>query len=519
MSNDREMKVNNSAARDEGLDWICILLPLIIVVALMILFMLRPESSAGVLGVIRSFLGDTCGLYYALLGVGVLGSTIYTAFSRYGSIKLGGPDERPKYSSFTWGAMIFTSTMAADILFYSLCEWSLYAEEPYIGELGSVQRWASTYPLFHWGPIAWSFYIALAAAFGFMLHVRGREKQKFSEACRPLLGDKVDGAAGKVIDLIAIFSLIAGTATTFSLATPLLSAAVSRVFGLADTTGLTIAILILIAVIYTMAVWFGMGGISKLAGWCVYLFLAFLAFVLLFGGETRYILETGFSALGNMAQNFIGMATWMDPLRETSFPQNWTVYYWAYWMVWCVATPFFIGSISRGKTIRQVILGGYSWGLAGTFTSFIVLGNYGLAQQLKHGVDITGTIAAGGSYTDAILKIFDTLPLTRLALLMLVICMIAFYATTFDSLTLVISVYSYKKLKVSQESDKRLRTFWAVMFILFPIALIFAENSMYSLQSVSIIAAFPIGFVILMIIASFYRDAGKYLKERQNAAQ
>ena len=104
--------------------------------------------------------------------------------------------------------MIFTSTMAADILFYSLCEWALYANEPYIEELGGIQKWASTYPLFHWGPIVWSLYIVLAVAFGFMLHVRGRNRQKFSEACRPLFRDKVDGIWGKIIDLVAVFALI-----------------------------------------------------------------------------------------------------------------------------------------------------------------------------------------------------------------------------------------------------------------------------------------------------------------------
>ena len=126
--------------------------------------------------------------------------------------------------------MIFTSTMAADILFYSLCEWALYANEPQIEAMGGIQKWASTYPLFHWGPTAWSFYIVLAVAFGFMLHVRGREKQKFSEACRPLLGNRVDGWLGKAIDLIAVLALLAGTATTFSMATPLLSAALGEVF-------------------------------------------------------------------------------------------------------------------------------------------------------------------------------------------------------------------------------------------------------------------------------------------------
>lgn len=500
------------------IDWMSTIVPLVGVVALGVLFMLVPGQSALVLNTVRGFLGDACGLYYALLGAGIFACTIYLAFSRFGKIRLGKTD-KPLYSPFRWGMMIFTSTMAADILFYSLCEWALYAGEPHIDALGGIQRWASTYPLFHWGPIAWSFYIVLAVAFGFMLHVRGREKQKFSEACRPILGSRVDRAGGRIIDLIAIFALLAGTATTFSLATPLLSAALSRVLGVNGGTGLTIAILLVIAAVYTLTVWFGMKGISRLAGYCSYLFFALLLYVLLCGGEARYILETGFSALGNLAQNFIGMATWVDPLRETSFPQNWTIYYWAYWMVWCVATPFFIGAISKGRTVRSTVLGGYGWGLAGTFTSFIVLGNYGMAQQLRHGVDISGYLAAGGDYSTAILRIFDTLPLTELGLLLLVITMIAFYSTTFDALTMVISSYSCKTLSIDEEPDKRIRTFWAMMFILLPIALIFAENSMYSLQSVSIIAALPIGMIVLLIVASFFKDAGAYLREQSSIPQ
>ena len=152
--------------------------------------------------------------------------------------------------------MMFTAGLAADILFYSLCEWMLYAGEPHISDMGSVQDWASVYPLFHWGPIPWSFYIILAVAFGFMLHVRKRNRQKYSEACRPVLGKRVDGALGRIIDLTAVFALLAGTATTFSLATPLLSMALSRVTGIPETPAFTIAILIAICIVYTMAVYF-----------------------------------------------------------------------------------------------------------------------------------------------------------------------------------------------------------------------------------------------------------------------
>ncbi|KDE62049.1 BCCT family transporter [Fusobacterium necrophorum] len=498
------------------IDWLSMIFPLFAIIILCLLFFIYPNNSIFILDLIRNFLGDNFGLYYTLLGCGILTCSLYIAFSKYGKIKLGKKSDMPEYSSFNWGIMIFTSTMAADILFYSLCEWALYANEKHIELMGGMQKWASTYPLFHWGPIAWSFYIILSVAFGFMLHIRKREKQKFSEGCRAILGNKTDGILGKIIDLIAIFSLLAGTATTFSLATPLLSNALSKIFHIENNNVIAILILIIIAMVYTFTVWFGMKGISLLANYCSYLFFILLFYFLFLGKETKYILETGFSAIGTMLQNFIELATWMDPLRETAFPQNWTIYYWAYWMVWCVATPFFIGKISKGRTIKQVILGGYICGLSGTFASFIILGNYGMSQQLKHGLNLTGLIGKGISYSEVIINIFYTLPCSNIALLLLVITMIAFYATTFDALTMVIAAYSYKKLSINEEPEKTIRIFWSVMFILLPIALIFMESSMYSLQSVVIIAAFPIGSIILLLVLSFFKDAKNYLKDINN---
>lgn len=131
------------------------------------------------------------------MGLGAFILSLFLAFSRYGKIRLGKGSEKPQYSNFAWGSMMFTSGLAADILFYSLCEWILYAQDPHMAEMGSIQQWSGTYPLFHWGPIPWSFYLILAVSFGFMLHVRGCHKQKFSEACRPLLGSRTDKAPGK----------------------------------------------------------------------------------------------------------------------------------------------------------------------------------------------------------------------------------------------------------------------------------------------------------------------------------
>lgn len=491
------------------IDWVTTLVPFGGVTLLCLLFMIIPEESKYRLESIRQFIGDDCGIYYAILGVGIFWLSIWTAFSKYGKIRLGNI-EKPQYNNFMWGTMIFTSALAADIMFYSLSEWAMYASDSHVKAMGDMQTWVPTFPLFHWGPIAWCFHMILAVCFGFMIHIRKREKQRFSEACRPIFKDKMDGTLGRFIDIIAILAMLAGIATTFSLATPLLSAAICKVFGITDNIYLSITLLLIIAIIYTMAVWFGMKGISKMAKWCMYFFFTFLGYVFFFGGESRYIIETGFESIGNLIQNFISLSTTLDPLRKTSFPQNWTLFYWAYWMAWTIGTPFFIGIISKGRTIKNTILGGYGWALAGTFTSFIILGNYGLAQQMKHGLDIIGMIDAGGTYYDAILNILGTLPFPNIALILLVITMIMFYATSFDTLTLIASIYSYKRIGANEEPHRAIRTLWAIIFILLPIGLLFAENSMYGLQSVSIIAAFPIGIIICIMIYSFYKDANNY---------
>lgn len=496
------------------IDWVTMLVPFAIVVALMGIFILVPNKSKATIDILRSFFGDTIGLYYPLLAIGSVICALYVAMKpKYGDIRLG-DTSHPIYSDFKWGTMIFTSTMAADILFYSLIEWALYGAEPHVQEIGGTQMWAEAFTLFHWGPLAWGFYVILAVCFAFMLHVRKRSRQRFSEACRPILGCLVDGFWGKMIDIVAIFAVVCATATTFSLATPLLTKAMGTVLGFEVTTAVTISVLLIICMVYTLTVLFGMKGISKLAAICSYLFFAVLFYFLFLGGESRFILENGFQSIGLMLQNFIAMSTYMDPVRENGFAQNWTVYYWAYWLVWCVATPFFIALISKGRTLKNVVFGTFGWGLAGTYMSFIILGGYGLSQQLKHGVDVIGFIGSGGQMYDAILMIFNTLPLPAFALGLLVITMIAFYSTTLDGITYVASSYSYKEISAEEEPSRKIRGFWSIMLILLPIALLFSENSLYSLQGVTIIAAFPIGILLILIVVSFFKDVSEYRRGR-----
>ena len=239
------MNNKKQSANPHNIDWMITLLPLIMIIGLCVLFFCFPTQSNTVLSNIRFLLGDTFGVYYLIIGLGIFLLSIYVACSKYGNIVLGAPNEKPKFSFFAWGSMMFTAGLAADILFYSFSEWILYASDPHIAELGSIQDWASTYPIFHWSLIPWGFYLVLAVAFGFMLHVRKRDRQKYSEACRPILGKYTDGILGRLIDLLAVFALLAGTATTFSLATPLMASVIGELFHIQiNRTVVTIIILV-----------------------------------------------------------------------------------------------------------------------------------------------------------------------------------------------------------------------------------------------------------------------------------
>lgn len=509
---------NNSNKKliKKQVDWMITLVPFLLIVVLCILFFFMPDQSNAVLSQIRYFFGNTFGTYYLIIGLGIFLVSIYVAVSKYGDIVLGDPGEKPKYSFFAWGSMMFTCGLAADILFYSFSEWFMYAADPHIAEMGSIQDWASVYPIFHWSLIPWGFYLVLAVAFGFMLHVRKRKRQKYSEACRPVLGKHTDGIAGRLIDLLAVIALLAGTATTFSVATPLMVDIINSLFGIQlNRSVVTAVILVITCFIYTYSLLHGFKGISILAKACIYLFFGLLAYVLFFGGETRYIIETGFSSLGRMVQNFFELATATDPQRTTSFPQNWTIYYWAYWMVWCVAAPFFIGNISRGRTVRQTILGGYVFGVGSTLMSFIILGNYSLGKQMNGAADFLTKYKETGDAYGLITDIIGTMPCAPLVLVVVLVTMIAFYATSFDSIALTASCYSYHVLEEGEQPHRGIQLMWCILLILLPIALIFAESSMSNLQSVSIVSAFPIGFIMVLIVWSFLKDAKKYINGKK----
>ena len=503
--------------KEKKVDWMVTLIPFIIIMTIAALLFVFPEQANDTISQVRFFFGDTLGIYYLIIGLGVFIVSLFLSVTKYGDVVLGEQDETPKYSFFTWGCMMFTCGLAADILFYSFSEWVMYATNPHIADMGDVTEWAGVFPLFHWSFIPWAFYLVLAVSFGFMVHVRKRNRQRYSEACRPVIGDKnADGLLGRIIDLFALFALLAGTATTFSVATPLMASIIVKLFGISlSRTAVTIAILLITCCVYTYAVLHGFKGISFLAKLCIYLFFGLLIIVMVFGGQGRFVIENGLQSFGKMIQHFIELSTYTDPSRENNFPQDWTIYYWAYWMVWCIAAPFFIGNISRGRTIRQTILGGYVFGVGSTIISFVVLGNYSLGLQVEGAADFIAAYNETGDLYKLILNIVETMPACNVILIWILLCMVAFYATSFDSIAYTAACYSYIKIEENEKPHTAIILLWCILLIVLPIALVFSESSMSNIQSVSIISAFPIGIIMIMMIWSFLKDVKTYMTEIQ----
>ena len=160
--------------------------------------------------------------------------------------------------------------------------------------------------------------------------------------------------------------------------------------------------------------------------------------------------------------------------------------------------------------MRQTIIGGYVFGVGSTLISFVVLGNYSLGLQQKGISDFLAQYRESGDLYQMIISVINTLPYAKVVLVVVLLTMIAFYATSFDSIALTASCYSYKKLGESEIPNKVIQLMWCILLIVFPIALTFSESSMNNIQSVSIIAAFPIGIVMILIIGSFIKDAKQY---------
>ncbi|ODA20498.1 BCCT family transporter [Photobacterium damselae] len=475
--------------------------------------LLFPKEGAEWIAIAKSFMTDKLGFLYLGLGVAAFFFMIYIVFSDIGQIKLGDPDEAPEFKTASWAAMLFCGGIGASILYWGAIEWAYYYQSPpFQLKPGSEEavRWAATYGIFHWGPIAWSIYLVPALPIAYFFYVRKQPVLKVSAALMPVIGEaRSHGWVGKLVDVLFIFGLLGGGATTLGLAAPLITEGVNYLFGVPKTTETQVVVLLICTAIFAYSAYAGMEkGIKLLSNINFWGALGLLAFILICG-PTIFMLETGLDSLGRMLSNFFVMATWAEPFggygsfADTHFPQDWTIFYWAWWLVFAPSMGLFVARISRGRTIKQMVTGSIFFGSMGCFLFFMILGNYGLSLQLSGALDVVGILNAEGA-TKAIFSILEQLPFSTFVIAAFTVLCLIFTATTFDSISYILA--SVVQNNVTEEPMRWNRLFWAFALSFMPSVLLFM-GGLSTLQTAAIVGGLPLLVIAVMLMVSAVKAA------------
>ena len=491
----------------QKVDWPVFLAAVACLLAATLPMAIAPEASGLFIESTYRAMALYLGPAYLWAGTSTLVFVLYLAFGRYGGVVLGPDDGVREFDNFSWFSMLFCAGIASGLLYWGVIEWAYYYQSPpYGAEVGSASaiEWATTYGLFHWGFTAWSFYALPAVAVAYACHRRGEESYRLSRACRSVLGRQTDGIVGRAIDIFFIVGILGGAGTSLGLSTPMIAEGTAQLLDIAPSDFLNLSIVLGCAIIFSISVYLGLDqGIRWLSNVNLALSFGFIFFVLL-AGDTLFIVKTSTNALGHVLQNFVRMNLWTDPFLKTGFVEEWTIFYWAWWIAYAPFVGLFVARISRGRTLREVIVGMLALGTAGSWIFFMILGNYALSLQLDGSLPVVSILDEKGGPT-AIIAVISSLPSTPLVLGLFCLIALLYLATTFDSAAYTISAGASRNLGATGHPGRMHRSFWALSVAVLPIGLM-AVGGLESLRTVSLVASFPLLGVGVLLAVSLLRS-------------
>ncbi|MBM9783254.1 BCCT family transporter [Staphylococcus aureus] len=504
--------------KEKVMDWTTFIGTVAVLLFAVIPMMAFPKASEDIITGINSAISDSIGSIYLFMGLAIFCFVMYIAFGKYGNVTLGKASDKPEFNTFTWTAMLFCAGIGSDILYWGVIEWAFYYQVPPNGAKSmsdEALQYATQYGMFHWGPIAWAIYVLPALPIGYLVFVKKQPVYKISQACRPILKGQTDKFVGKVVDILFIFGLLGGAATSLALGVPLISAGIERLTGLdGKNMILRSAILLTITVIFAISSYTGLKkGIQKLSDINVWLSFVLLAFIFIIG-PTVFIMETTVTGFGNMLRDFFHMATWLEPFggikgrKETNFPQDWTIFYWSWWLVYAPFIGLFIARISKGRRLKEVVLGTIIYGTLGCVLFFGIFGNYAVYLQISGQFNVTQYLNTHGTEA-TIIEVVHHLPFPSLMIVLFLVSAFLFLATTFDSGSYILAAASQKK--VVGEPLRANRLFWAFALCLLPFSLMLVggERALEVLKTASILASVPLIVIFIFMMISFLIILGR----------
>lgn len=501
------------AAMKEGLDVKLfekiekkVFFPAVIILAVIIIpLYLAPEVSNKIISSVFEFCTGRLGFLYLLACLVSFGFLIWLTVSKHGNVKLGAAEDKPQYSNLSWIAMLFTAGVGTSIVILGFLEPIYYVSgPPFDLEPFSKQayEYAHMYGQFHWGLSAWAFYNPAIIATAYMMFVLKKPGMRLSIACEPVLKKRSRGFLGNVIDMLVIFGIVGSISTSLGIGAPVLSVIIREVFGISQSYDFVVRIVVLIiwVCIFGTSVYLGLDkGIQKLSNINVVLAFVFMAIVL-FVGPTTDIFKMEVNSLGLYASDFVKMSTYTDPFGSGKFTQEWTVFYWGWWLAFMPMMGMFVGRISRGRTVRNVVWGQLIWGSLGCCVSFMIFGGYSLFLQETGRVDLASILQSEGQ-SAAIVAILQTLPMPKLMMIFLCIVCFVYLATTIDSCAYVLAGTTMKRLKGDEEPARWNRIFWAILFCLLSIGLMLI-GGLEAVKTISVLTGLPLIAVLILLIIS-----------------
>jgi len=432
---------------------------------------------------------------------------LFLCFSKFGNYKFGGNEASAEFSYISWIGMLFCSGIGGGIIYWSGVEWSYYVGnppfgiDPYSSESFSL---ATAYGLFHWGISAWSIYGIPAIALSIAFYKYNLNSLRLSSSLSGLGISNIESSfLGRFIDLIFILATVGAAGGTIGSYIPMLSSGFSEIFNLNKGLYLDILVICLCVGLFGYSVYKGLDkGIKNLSNFNLILALVFLL-IIIFSTDIIGLIETSASGLFFSITHFWDMST-LGISKKSQFAEEWTIFYWAWWVAFGPLVGLFIARISKGRTLRQVILGMLFFGTLGTWLFYMILGGFAMNLELSGEFSVIQSMNSFG-HADTAIAVVKNLSFEILMVFIFCLITIIFVTTSYDSMSYVISYHVMKTSNENKEPDKKLRLFWAIILGILPAALVIYSDHSVALDII-LITSLPLMLIYPLMAISIYRE-------------
>lgn len=489
----------------------------IVSLSIILLFVLwgiiSPTNMGHTMELVLDFVIQTFGWFYLLATIIFVVFVIYLGFGPYGRIKLGHDEDEPEYNTYTWLAMLFAAGMGIGLVFWGVSEPIYHYMTPPEGvtpETIEAAKIALRYSFFHWGLHPWAIYAVIALTLAYHEFRKG-EPALISITFRPLIGDKVNGPIGKGIDTLAIIATVFGVATSLGLGALQINGGLTHVFNIPNIISTQIIIIIVVTVLYILSATTGLNkGIRYLSNINLTIAGLLLLFVIIFG-PTLFIIDNFTATIGRYLGNIIPMSFRLTPFIGNDWIGSWTLFYWAWWIAWAPFVGTFIARISKGRTIREFVLGVLFVPSVLAALWFTAFGGSALYLEMIQNIPITQAVS--NDITSALFITLEQFPLSLLLVITAIILICIFFITSADSATFVLGMLSTQGALNPQNNIKIV---WGLVQSAIAIVLLFS-GGLGGLQTASIIVALPFAIIMLGMCVSINMELKQELNQQKQA--